>query len=342
MKKVSNESGATEWVKLCIGIMLGCILLGIGFMTFTRKKEGSSPVKITYAMPITVAAIPAYVASEKGFWEKEGLNVERKMFSAGRLAIDALLSESAEVMSVSETPLVHAILKGNEISIVATVTEHQETKFIGRKDQGIEKPEDLRGKRIATLPGTNSDYFMYVFLKAQGMSVSDVKLTNLPPPDMVTALVTGNIDGYFAWEPHISYAQKRLGDKSIVFLPADMYHGRHCIAMNKKYVQAHPEIVEKLIRGFLRAEEFSEKNPEEAKQIVAKVTGLELPIVESLWREYHVKVELDKRFVAILEKEASWGLAIDPNAKGTVEAVVNSVNSAALKAVRPERIEIGN
>ncbi len=85
-------------------------------------------------MPITLAAIPAYIASEKGFWKNEGLDVDIKMFSAGRLAIDALLSDSAEVMSVSETPLVHAVLQGNAISIVTTVTEHQETKFIGRKD----------------------------------------------------------------------------------------------------------------------------------------------------------------------------------------------------------------
>jgi NAD(P)-dependent dehydrogenase (short-subunit alcohol dehydrogenase family) len=34
-----------------------------------------------------------------------------------------------------------------------------------------------------------------------------------------TALVSGNIDGYFAWEPHITYAAKRLGDKAIVVAP---------------------------------------------------------------------------------------------------------------------------
>ncbi len=181
---------------------------------------------------------------------------------------------------------------------------------------------------------------MYEFLKAHGMSVRNVKLTNLAPPDMVTALVTGSIDGYFAWEPHISYAQERLKEKAIIFLPDGLYHGRHCIAMNKNYVQSHPEIVEKLIRGFLRAEEFTETNPEEAKRIVAKITGLELSVVESLWHEYHVRVELDKKFVGILEKEAQWALTIDPKAKGTIDDVVNSIDTSALKAVRPERVEL--
>lgn len=326
--------------RLWIGTGSLCALIILGLVIFTGRKQPSTAVKITYAMPITVAAIPAYVASEKGFWKQEGLDVDRKMFSAGRLALDALISNSAEVMSVSETPLVHAILQGNEVNFVLTVTEHQETKFIGRRDQGIGKPEDLRGKRVATLPGTNSDYFMYEFLKAHGMSISDVKVTNLAPPDMVTALVSGNIDGYFAWEPHISYAQKRLGDNATVFLPGDLYHGRHCIAMNKNYVQKHPEVVEKLVRGFLRAEEFVETNPQEAKQIVANVTGLEMETVEALWQEYHVKVQLDSGFIAILKREAQWALAVDPQGTGTVDRVVSSVYVNALKSVRPERVKI--
>jgi NitT/TauT family transport system substrate-binding protein len=336
---IRNTKSSGRW-RMAFGLLV--LVIGAAaawFLVFYSKTAELGP-RITYAMPITVAAIPAYVASEKGFWKEEGLQVDRKMFSAGRLALDALISNSAEVMSVSETPLVHAILQGNEINFVLTVTEHQETKFIGRKDQGIAKPEDLRGKRIATLPGTNSDYFMYEFLNAHGMSISDMKVTNLAPPDMVTALVSGNIDGYFAWEPHISYSQKRLGDSATVFLPGNLYHGRHCIAMNKKYVQKHPEVVEKLVRGFLRAEEFVKTNPQEAKQIVANVTGLETETVEALWREYHVKVQLDSGFTAILKKEAEWALAGDSQANGTVDSVVSSIYVNALMSVRPERVKI--
>src|SRR5205085_12551904 len=123
--------------------------------------EQPSITEIRYAMPITVAAIPAYVALYKGFWRDEGLDVKAQMFSAGRLALDALLSKNAEVMSVSETPLVNAMMQGRDIDIVTTVTEHQEVKAIGRRDRGISSDgKSLRGRKIATLPGTNSDYFL--------------------------------------------------------------------------------------------------------------------------------------------------------------------------------------
>lgn len=297
-------------------LKLVCILLLICILGSCCAKQNipnspSNPIKITYAMPITVAAIPAYVALEKGFWKEEGLDVQPQMFSAGRLALDALLSKSAEVMSVSETPLMNAILQGNEIYIVTTVTQHQEVKLIARTDKGIKTPADLIGKRIATLPGTNSDYFMYEFLKKHNIPLDKIKLTNMPPPDMVTALVAGNIDAYFAWEPHIYYAQKQLPQQTIVFQPEDLYRGRHCVAMNKDYVREHPEVVEKLIRGFQQAERFINENPDEAMQIVSKVTGMDIEALKTLWKEYNVEIGIDSQLIEFLEKEAKWSRSIN-------------------------------
>lgn len=267
-------------------------------------------VKITYAMPITVAAIPSYVALEKGFWKEEGLDVQAQMFPSGRQALDALLAKSAEVMSVSETPLMHAILQGNKIYIVTTVTQHQEVKLIVRRDKGIQSPNDLRGKRIATLPGTNSDYFMYEFLKKNNIPIEQVNITNMNPPDMVTAFVQGNIDAYFAWEPHIYYAQKQLPQQSIVFPPGDLYHGRHCVAMNQEFVRANPGVVEKLTRGFQRAERFVNEKPDESMAIVSKITGMDIDALKSLWSEYKVTVGIDPQLLQILEQEGRWARSI--------------------------------
>ncbi len=59
-------------------------LMVLGLTASCARKDKPTVTKITYAMPITVAAIPAYVALEKGFWKEEALNVEAQMFSAGR------------------------------------------------------------------------------------------------------------------------------------------------------------------------------------------------------------------------------------------------------------------
>lgn len=307
----SNIVLITKWRKI-LRILIVLLFVGNSLSGTSCTKQPNSPAttKITYAIPITVAAIPSYVAMEKGYWKEEGLDVNAQMFSAGRLALDALLSNSAEVMSVSETPLMHAILQGNQIYIVTTITQHQEVKLIGRRDRGILAPSDLRNKRIATLPGTNSDYFMYEFLKKAGIPLSDVQITNMAPPDMVTAFVQGSIDAYFAWEPHIYYAQKQLSQQAIVFPPGELYQGRHCVAMNKEYVRTHPEVIDKLTRGFQRAEQFIKDNPEEAMAIVSKFTGMEIDALKTLWPEYRVKVGIDPQLIQIMELQAQWARAL--------------------------------
>jgi ABC-type nitrate/sulfonate/bicarbonate transport system substrate-binding protein len=320
--------------------VLMVLLVAAALLAACKRKNEPQPIQITYAMPVTVAAIPAYVALERGYWADQGLDVDAKMFSAGRLALDALLGKNAQVMSVSETPLVHAILQGNKIFIVATVTAHKEVKLIVRTDHGIRAPVDLRGKKIATLPGTNSDFFMYRFLEANGISPRDVKITNMAPPEMVTALVGGDIDAYFAWEPHIYYARERLPGLTAVYPPGDLYAGRHCVAMNQDFVAQHPEVLPKLIRGFIQAERYVAKHPAEARAIVAKRTGMDDAALRELWPEYHVAVQFDRELAEILDSEARWARGVQGSAD-PIPRMLDFVYTKALRDVRPASVSIG-
>jgi NitT/TauT family transport system substrate-binding protein len=324
-----------------IGLLVAFLLIIIGVTLWLawRKPAETQPIRITYAMPLTVAAIPVYVALERGYWAKEGLAVDAQMFSAGRLALDALLGKNAQVMSVSETPLVHAILQGNKIFIVATVTAHKEVKLIVRTDHGIRAPADLRGKKIATLPGTNSDYFMYRFLEANGISPRDAKITNMAPPEMVTALVGGDIDAYFAWEPHIYYARERIPGATAVYPPGNLYSGRHCVAMNQDFVAQHPEVVPKLIRGFIQAERYVAEHPAEARAIVVKRTGMDDAALRELWPEYHVAVQFDREFADILDSEARWARRVQGSAD-PIPRMLDFVYTKALRDVRPASVSI--
>lgn len=335
MTQTQCMSFAKRWASTSAAILLALVL----FLSGGTKQALASDATITYAMPITVAAIPVYVAAEKGFWAEEGLNVKPQMFSAGRLALDALLSGNAQVMSVSETPLVHAMLQGHPIYIVATVTRHQETKFIGRRDHGIANTDDLKGKTVATLPGTNSDYFMYRLLQAHHIEKSNINIVSLQPPDMVAALVRSDIDGYFAWEPHIYYAQQQLGTNAIVIRPDDLYYGRHCVAMNQAFVQKNPEIVVKLLRGLIKAEAYVRAHPDDAKAIVAKYTNTNVAAIDSLWSEYDVRVELGEQLLDILGAEARWVATQDGSTAGIL-SLRSFVYTDGLAKVRPESVTI--
>jgi ABC-type nitrate/sulfonate/bicarbonate transport system substrate-binding protein len=180
---------------------------------------------------------------------------------------------------------------------------------------------------------------MYEFLKKHGIPVNAVKITNMSPPEMVTAFANGAIDGYFAWEPHIYYGEQQLPGKTIVFGPGDLYHGWHSVAMNQDFVKAHPEVVQKLIRGFIKAEEYIHQNPEEAMTIVAKVTGVDKEAIRKLWPEMKPVLRLDKDLIDVMNQEGQWSLSLNPSAT-TTPKWRDFIYSDALDAVRPSSVNL--
>lgn len=295
--------------------------------------------KITYAAPTSLPAAICYLAGIKGFFKAEGLDVEEKMFSSGRDALDALLAKKAQLQSVSETPVVHAVLQGNDLVTIATVSRHRETRLIVRKDRGIAKGADLKGKKIGTAPGTNADYFMYLFLKANGLAPTDVKIVNLKAPEMKVALVNGDIDGYFAWEPHIYYAKKELGDNARVFDAGKLYAGNQTVNMQREYAEAHPEVVAKVIRALLKAEDFLKKNEKEAKALVADKLKIERADIDALWADITFKVELDRQLPETMNQIAEWSAALNQR-KEPVPDFKREVYPGPLKKEKPSAVTL--
>jgi len=322
-------------------MLIATIVALVVFGTFgCISEEQPNEAVFVYGQPTTIAAAPLIIANEKGFWKESGLNVQVQRFSAGRLALDATINGTIQANSVSETGPVLAMLSGSKIFIVGTAGKHKETKFIGRKDRGIASAADLKGKKIATLPGTNSDYFMYVLLQQNRLSSKDAQIVSMNPPEMISSLTRGDIDGFFAWEPHIYYAKTQLGENAIIFEPGELYNGYHTIIMRQDFVQKNPAQVEKFLEGILKAEKFMGQNRDESIQIVAKQLDMQPKAVEELWPEYDFSLTLEPGLVDTLNKEAAW--AIDNKVVTTQEtpALDQFVFTTALKNIDANLVSI--
>lgn len=294
--------------------------------------------KLIYAMPVTVPAVIPYVAIDKGFFKAEGLDVEARMFSSGREALQALLAGQAQLQTVSETPVVHAIVQGNRLVTIATVARHKEAKLIARKDRGIAKPADLLGKRVATLPGTNSDYFMYKYLAANGLKPEQLKIANMPPPAMITAYVNGDIDAYFAWEPHIHYALEQL-PASKVFYAGELYHGWATVNMDPDFARNNPETTRKVIRALLAAEAYVKSHKKEAVALVAEKLKMAEPVLRALWDECAFKVELDKTLVPEMTEIGRWSRDMSKSEKPLPD-FRQYIHDAPLRLERPKSVSL--
>lgn len=276
---------------------------------------------VQYAAPLTIAAAPVYVADAMGFWNDEGLKVNVTYFDSGRKALDALISNNAEVMSVSETPPLRAYLTGSKIKIITTVTDHKEAKMTVRTDR-ISSPQDVKGKKIGTVAGTNSDYYMYRWLEANHIKVSDVQIVPLDAAALSQAFVQGNIDAMFAWEPYNYNAVSKIPTLAISW-PTDLYSGRHTVVMNSDYIKNNPTVPVDLIKGFIKAEAYIKSSPEQAKLIVEKRTGMSADALNKLWDEYTYTVQIDDGLQSIINDEATWIKSNGANSTANVKQLVD-------------------
>jgi ABC-type nitrate/sulfonate/bicarbonate transport system substrate-binding protein len=320
--------------KLTAVIIILLLAIAMVFLLIKNNADTESTSTIRYAAPLTIAAAPVYVADSMGFWDEEGIDVEVTYFDSGRKALDALLSNNAELMSVSETPPLRAYLGGSKINVVSTVTEHKEAKLTVRTDK-ISKPEDIKGKRIGTVAGTNSDYYMYRWLEEHGIKVDEVEIIQLDAGPLAQAFVQGDVDAMFAWEPHNFNAYSKASTTAESW-PTELYSGRHCIIMNTDYYDNNTDKAEKIIRGFIKAEEYIKNNPEDAKRIVREATGMSEDALNNLWEEYTYKVQLDDGLLDIINGEAAWIKSSENNASAV--DLTQLVNPNALLNVDPSRL----
>src|SRR5208337_4545811 len=97
------------------------------------------------------------------------------------------------------------------------------TTMMVHKDSDIRRIEDLRGKTIA-VPNRFSNQRLIIFraLKQHRMSIQDVHLVEMPPPDMPAALNVRAVDAVISGEPFMAQTEMD-GYGRVLFMTKDVW-----------------------------------------------------------------------------------------------------------------------
>ena len=190
-------------------ILGGLAALGLAAMASPAALAQS---KINVGYVTASDFVPLLVAKEKGFFEKRGLDVEPKRIPIITNIPPALVSGDLQIGSSTMPLLLQANDGGLDMRLVAGAARHlKETSKIVlmvRSTLRIEKPEDLKGKKIG-VAGFNStmDVFVRKWLKLKGVDPKDVTFVEAAFPQMPDLLKGGTVDAVTITEPMRSIAQ---------------------------------------------------------------------------------------------------------------------------------------
>ena len=222
------------------------------------------------------------VLKDKRFLEdefaKDGIGVRWVQTLGSNKALEFLNAGSIDFGSTAGAAALIARINGNPIKSVYVYSRPEWTALVTRKDSGVSKVEDLKGKRVAVTRGTDPHIFLVRTLAAAKLTERDVRLVLLQHPDGRTALERGDVDAWAGLDPMMAAAEIESG--AVLFHRDKAANTWGILNVREAFAKDHPEIVNRVLAAYERARKWSLDNPAELRRILGQATGLAAPIVE--------------------------------------------------------------
>ncbi|HEY9367497.1 aliphatic sulfonate ABC transporter substrate-binding protein [Streptomyces sp.] len=238
------------------------------------KKLSADTVRLGYFPNLTHAT--ALVGHQEGILQKElgGTQLKVSTFNAGPSEIEALNADSIDIGFIGPSPSINGYTKskGSNLRIVGGAASGG-VKLVVNPDK-IKTLDDVKGKKIATPQlGNTQDVAFLNWISEKGWKVdaqsgkgdvSVLRTDNKITPDAYKA---GSIDG--AWVPEPT-ASKLVSEGGKVLLDeSDLWPDKKFVITNiivsQKFLKAHPDVVEAVLRGSVATNKWINANPEKAK-----------------------------------------------------------------------------
>src|SRR5918997_3346221 len=203
------------------------------------------------------------------------MSLSRRLFLAASLATGIA---SFDFGSTAGAAALIGKINGNPIKSIYVYSRPEWTALVTRKDTGIAKVEDLKGKRVAVTRGTDPHIFLVRALADAKLTEKDVKLVLLQHPDGRTALERGDVDAWAGLDPLMAAAEIESG--------AALFHRNAgantwgVLNVREAFAKENPALVAKVLKAYEEARTFALANPAELTRTLVEYTKLPEPVIQ--------------------------------------------------------------
>lgn len=250
---------------------------------------------------------PLYVAVEKGYYRDAGLEVEID-YSFETDGTQLVGANELQFAVVSGEQVLLARAQGLPVVYVMAWYQDYPVAIVAKKAEGIQKPEDLKGKRIG-LPGLyGANYIgLRALLSSAGLQESDVILDSIGF-NQVEALAADQdqaVVGYVANEPIQLRAQGY--DISVIPVADHVQLAANGLLTNETTIQNNPDLVRSMVQATLRGIQDTVENPDEAYEISKKYVETLAQADEKIQKEVlATSIQFWKSEMPGFSKHSAW------------------------------------
>ena len=227
--------------KMLFGLLIWCALI-----------PRADARKVTVGVPVLdVTQSALYVARDRGYFQKEGLEVDLILMRGG-VANQALIAGNVEFTTVPTAGL-QAALQGAPLKVVLS-TFHKPMFWLYSRAE-IKSVRELSGKKVAVSSlGAAGDSALRELIKKNGMDENrDVAILAIgTTATRLGALSTGVVDAAMMTFPHnITAAESGLREL-VSFIASDIIQLQGAIVTRDALLNSDAPLVERFLRATIR------------------------------------------------------------------------------------------
>ncbi|MDO8751509.1 MAG: MetQ/NlpA family ABC transporter substrate-binding protein [Dehalococcoidia bacterium] len=236
-----------------------------------------TPIKVRVGLLPIIDSLPFFVAEKEGLFADEKLQVELVLF-ASALERDTALQTGGTDAQLADL-IASGVLNRDKERIKIVDTTHRATPekgmifIVAGPKSNIQKPEDLKGKKIGVSENSLIDYITDSLTEKAGLKPGDISKVSVPRiPDRTTLLSQGALDAASLPEPAASLAVSSGGRVILEDGPAGI--GVSVLEFRTEFLKDNRAAVERFVRAHQKAIALVNANRAKYQPLLAEKANL--------------------------------------------------------------------
>jgi NitT/TauT family transport system substrate-binding protein len=220
--------------------------------------------------------LPLALTEKLGHFKEQGLNVEINDFKGGSQSLNALVSNSVDVVTGAYEHTLRMQVKGQPILAVIELGRYPGITLAVKKDKAdkIKTPADLKGAKIGvTAPGSSTNMIAQYLMVKAGLKPDDASFIGVGAgPSAVAAMRKGELDALSNIDPMIAMleasgdvvvmAETRTTEGTTKVFGGPM--SAAVLYLRRDFMEQNPNTVQALVNAFYKTLKWIDKaSPDE-------------------------------------------------------------------------------
>ena len=225
-------------------------------------------------------SLPVFVAKERGFFDKHGIDADLKMYETAQPLMQALLQGQIDVAGYTALPITYngMLRSKKDLLFTGLMIEDQDNRVSyllrPKGSAEISNISDLQGKSIGILPTIAYKAWLEAMLKAENVPLETVRIQQIAPTLQAKSLASGGVDALFTNDPAATSAiRNNIAELVSQLVEVPRYLGEPFVFgsfnVSKAWADNNPELYRKVVAALDEAIAFINEKPDEAKEAMA-------------------------------------------------------------------------